>query len=82
MGLIKGMIHGVVSMVMVVLGAIIAGVIKNNVEVFERLSDWTVEVMVGTAGLPVDEEVAAIVIPVGILMGIWVALFELKQATN
>lgn len=82
MGLVKGTVHGVASMVMVVLGAIIAGAVKNNVEVFERLSDWTVELIVGTAGLPVDEEVAAIVIPVGILMGVWVALFELKQATG
>lgn len=82
MGLVKGTIHGVASMVMVVLGAVIAGAIKNNVEVFKRLSDWTVELLVGTAGLPVDEEVAAIVIPVGVLMSIWVVLFELKHATS
>ena len=82
MGVIKGTIHGVASMVMVILGAIIAGAIKNNLEVFERLSDWTVELLVSTAGLPVDEEVAAIAIPVGILMGIWAALFELRQATG
>ena len=48
----------------------------------ERLSELSVQLLVETAQLPVDEGVARIVIPAGLVVGLWVFLFELKQVTK
>lgn len=69
-------------MVVVVLGAILADIIKRNVELFERLSDLTVHLLVETGSPPISNEIASIVIPVGILMFIWVFIYEVKQVTS
>lgn len=82
MSLTKGAIHGVASMVLVVLGAVLANAIKENVGVFEQLSDVTVQLLVDVGNLPITEEVAAIVVPVGVLMGLWVFVYEVKQVTT
>jgi len=82
MGLVKGTVHGLASMIIIVLGAIIAGVVRDHVGIFESLSEGMVTLLVETANLPVSEEVAAIAVPVGILIGVWVALFEFRQAMN
>ena len=82
MSLTKGVIHGVASMVLVVLGAVLANAIKENVGVFEQLSDAMVQLLVDIGNLPIAEEVAAIVVPVGLLMGLWVFVYEVKQVTT
>ena len=82
MSIAKGAVHGVASMVVVVLGAVLANAIKENIEVFALLSDATVRLLVDVGNIPISDEVASIVVPVGILMGLWVFIYEVKQMTN
>lgn len=69
-------------MVILVLGAILTQSIKENIAVFEQLSETTIVLLVENGNLPISEDVAGIVIPVGILMGVWVFLYEVKRATR
>lgn len=82
MSITKGAVHGVASMIVVIVGAVITTTIKENIEVFAFLSDTTVWLLINIGNVPVSEEVAAIVLPVGILMGLWVFTYEVKQMTN
>jgi hypothetical protein len=82
MSIVKGTVHGVASMVILVLGAILTQSIKENITVFEQLSETTIVLLVENGNLPISEDVAGIVIPVGILMGVWVFLYEVKRATR
>jgi len=82
MSLVKGTVHGFASMTLVVLGAVLTDAIRQNVELFEQRSELTVQLLVDVGNIPISEEVASIVIPVGILMGIWVFLYEVKQVTT
>jgi len=82
MSLAKGTIHGIAAMVLVVLGAVLSEAITDNIDVFEGLSDWVVHLLLDVGDLPISEEVASIVVPVGILMGVWVFIYEVKQVTT
>ncbi|MFC7114138.1 hypothetical protein ACFQH2_02945 [Natronoarchaeum sp. GCM10025703] len=79
---IKGTIHGLASMGAIILAGLTNNLLTEHVGVVERLSELSVRLLVETARLPVDEGVARIVIPAGLVVGLWVFLFELKQVTN
>ncbi|SDJ56949.1 hypothetical protein SAMN05216226_105104 [Halovenus aranensis] len=59
MSLVKGTVHGLASMVLVVLGAVLTDTIRQNIELFERLSELTVQLLVDVMNLPISEEVPA-----------------------
>lgn len=82
MSIAKGVVHGVASMIVVILGAVLANAIKENIEVFAVLSDATVRLLVDIGNIPISDEVAGVVVPVGILMGLWVFIYEVKQMAN
>ncbi|WP_010546721.1 hypothetical protein [Natronobacterium lacisalsi] len=79
---IKGMVHGFAAMATLIVGSILTDVVSEHAAVFRELSALSIELLTEVGRLPVDEEVAGIVVPVGILMGIWVFLFELRQVTK
>jgi hypothetical protein len=82
MSITKGTVHGIASMILVVLGAMLADITKQNIKVYEQLSDLSVQLLIDSGNIPISEEVATIVIPVGVLMGIWVFIYEVKEFTN
>lgn len=82
MPILKSTIHAIASMIILVLGAIIADVIKRNVELFDILADATVYLLLSIGNVPVSEEIAGMVLPFGFLMGLWILVYELKTVTK
>lgn len=82
MSLVKATVHGIASIIVVIVGAIIADAIKRNFEVFEMVSDKTIYLATDFANLPISDEIAGVLLPVGLLMGIWVFIYEIKTITS
>ena len=76
---VRGTVHGLAAMGVVIVGAVLTDAIREHFEVFARLGDTTIHLLIDVAQLPVSEEIAGIVVPVGILMGIWVFAYELRR---
>jgi hypothetical protein len=55
-----------------VLGSIITKAVREQIDVYDTLAETTTTLLVDTANLPVDEEVAPVLISVGILIFLWV----------
>ncbi|MES3161522.1 MAG: hypothetical protein PPP55_08140 [Halorubrum sp.] len=79
---IRGAIHGTAAMVTLIVGAMLTTAIREHVEPFAELSATTTRLLVDVARLPVSEEVAGIVVPVGVLMGVWVFAYELQRLSR
>mgnify|MGYP005852176507 CR=1 FL=1 len=79
---IRGAIHGTAAMVTLIVGSILTATVREHVEVFAELSATTTRLIVDVAELPVSEEVAGIVVPVGVLMGAWVFAYELQRLSR
>lgn len=79
---VKGTVHGLASMGAIILAGLVNELLTEHVEVIELLSNLSVALVVETARVPMGEEVARIVIPTGLVMGLWVFLYELKQVTG
>jgi len=69
-------------MVTLIVGSILTATVREHVEVFAELSATTTRLIVDVAELPVSEEVAGIVVPVGVLMGAWVFAYELQRLSR
>jgi hypothetical protein len=76
---VRGTVHGIGAMVMLVVGSVLTSVVREHLAVFASLSRTTRRLLVDLAGLPMSEDVAEVVLPVGVLMGIWVFAYELRQ---
>lgn len=81
MPVVKATIHSVASMGAIVLTAVLNQIVTEELSIFQRLSELSVDVLIDTAGLPMSEEVAQITVPTGLLVGAWIALFELRELT-
>lgn len=79
---IRGIVHGIAAMVVLIVGSVLTGVIREEYEVFAQLSAMTAHYLIEVAGIPVSEEIASVVVPVGVLMGIWVFAFELQRLSR
>lgn len=69
-------------MVALVVGSILTSAIRGEYEVFAQLSATTVHYLIDVAGVPVSEEIASVIVPVGVLMGIWVFAYELQRLSR
>jgi hypothetical protein len=76
---VRGTIHGVAAMVTLVVGSMLTNTIRAEFELFAQLAATTTRLLVDVANLPISEEVAEVVVPVGALMGIWVFAYELQR---
>lgn len=76
---VRGTIHGVAAMVTLVVGSVLTNTIRAEFEVFARVAATTTRLLVDVAKLPISEEIAEVVVPVGVLMGIWVFAYELQR---
>ena len=76
---IRGTIHGVAAMVTLVVGSMLTNTIREEYELFARVAATTTHLLVDVAALPVSREVAEVVVPVGVLMGVWVFAYELQR---
>ncbi|MFC5279990.1 hypothetical protein ACFPM1_14665 [Halorubrum rubrum] len=76
---VRGTIHGVAAMVTLVVGSVLTNTIRAEFELFAQLAATTTRLLVDVAGLPISEEVAEVVVPVGVLMGVWVFAYELQR---
>ncbi|WP_206662523.1 hypothetical protein [Halorubrum sp. BOL3-1] len=79
---IRGVVHGTAAMIVLVIGSILTSAIREEYEVFAQLSATTVYYLIEVAGVPIPEEIATVVIPVGVLMGIWVFAYELQRISR
>ena len=79
---IRGTIHGLGAMLVLIVGSVLTNAIREHIEVFDRLADTTIHLLINIAELPISEEIAGIVVPVGVLMGIWVFAYELRRVTK
>lgn len=79
---IRGVIHGTAAMIVLVIGSIVTSAIREEYEVFAQLSETTVYYLIEVAGVPIPEEIATVVVPVGVLMGIWVFAYELQRISR
>jgi len=76
---VRGTVHGVGAMGTIILGGVITQTVKAKFAIVERVSDLTTTILIDMAQLPIAEEVASIIIPVGILMFVWVFMYELRK---
>jgi hypothetical protein len=76
---VRGTIHGVAAMVTLVVGSMLTNTIRAEFELFAQLAATTTRLLVDVANLPISEEVAEVVVPVGVLMGVWVFAYELQR---
>ncbi|GAA0522655.1 hypothetical protein SAMN04488066_105125 [Halorubrum aquaticum] len=76
---IRGTIHGTAAMVTLVVGSVLTNTIQEEFEMFAQLATTTTRLLIDVAELPISEEVAEVVVPVGVLMGIWVFAYELQR---
>ncbi len=79
---IQGIIHGVASMLLLIIGSVMTDTILNKYEVFVEFSSAVSHLLLDTLGVPVSEEIAGVVLPVGILMFIWVFIYELRRIST
>ena len=79
---IRGTVHGVAAMVMLVVGSMLTNTIRAEYELFAQLAATTTHLLVDVAELPVSREIAEVVVPVGVLMGIWVFAYELQRLSG
>lgn len=79
---IRGVIHGTAAMVTLIVGSILTATIREHVEVFAELSATTTRLLIDVAELPLSEEIAEIIVPVGVLMGVWVFAYELQRISR
>ena len=79
---IRGTIHGVAAMVMLVVGSILTNTIREEYELFERVAAMTTHLLVDVVELPVSREIAEVVVPLGVLMGVWVFAYELQRLSR
>jgi hypothetical protein len=76
---VRGLVHGFAAVCCVVLGSIITEIVREQFDLYDTLAETTKTLLVDTANIPMDEEVAPILISVGILMFLWVFFYELRQ---
>ena len=79
---IRGAIHGTAAMVVLVVGSMLTNAIREEYEVFAQLSATTTHYLIDVAGIPVSEEIASVVVPVGVLMGVWVFAYEVQRLSR
>ncbi|WP_186313389.1 hypothetical protein [Halorubrum salsamenti] len=79
---IRGTVHGVASMVTLVVGSMLTNTIREEYELFAQVAATTTHLLIDVAELPVSREVAEVVVPVGVLMGIWVFAYELQRLSR
>ena len=79
---IRGTIHGVAAMVTLVVGSMLTNTVRAEYELFAQLAATTAHLLVDVANLPVSREIAEVVVPVGVLMGIWVFAYELQRLSR
>ena len=76
---IRGTIHGFAAMVTLVVGSMLTNTIRAEFELFARIAATTRHLLIDVAELPVSREIAEVVVPVGVLMGVWVFAYELQR---
>ncbi len=76
---IRGTVHGVAAMVTLVVGSMLTDAIREEYELFAQIAATTTHLLIDVAELPVSREIAAVVVPVGVLMGVWVFAYELQR---
>jgi hypothetical protein len=69
-------------MVTLVVGSILTNLIREEFAPFERVAAASSRLPVDVADLPMSREVAEVVVPVGILMGVWVFVYELQRPSR
>ncbi len=79
---IRGTIHGVAAMVMLVVGSMLTNTIREEYELFAQMAATTTHLLVDVAELPVSREIAEVVVPLGVLMGVWVFAYELQRLSR
>lgn len=79
---IRGTIHGVAAMVMLVVGSMLTNAIREEYELFAQMAATTTHLLVDVAELPVSREIAEVVVPLGVLMGAWVFAYELQRLSR
>jgi len=79
---VKATVHSIATMVSLIVGSILTASIREHIEVFKQLSQFTSRLLIDIFRLPISEEIAGIVIPVGILMAIWVLVYELRYISQ
>lgn len=79
---VRGTVHGIAAMVTLVVGSVVTNTIREEFTVFERVAATTTRLLVDVAELPISEEIAEVVVPVGVLMGIWVFAYELQRLSR
>ncbi|WP_198664719.1 hypothetical protein [Halorubrum sp. 48-1-W] len=79
---VRGTVHGIAAMVTLVVGSVLTNTIREEFAVFERVAVTTTRLLVDVAELPISEEIAAVVVPVGVLMGVWVFAYELQRLSR
>ena len=76
---VRGAVHGVAAMVLLVVGSVLTNAIQKQFEIFARLANITTHILIRVVDLPVSEEIASAAIPVGVLMSLWVFAYELRR---
>lgn len=79
---VRGTVHGIAAMVTLVVGSVLTDTIREEFAVFERVAVTTTRLLVDVAELPISEEIAEVVVPVGVLMGAWVFAYELQRLSR
>jgi len=65
--------------VTLVVGSMLTDAIREEYELFAQIAATTTHLLIDVAELPVSREIAAVVVPVGVLMGVWVFAYELQR---
>ncbi|WP_206731716.1 hypothetical protein [Halorubrum amylolyticum] len=79
---IRGTVHGVAAMMTLVVGSILTNTIREEYELFAQIVATTTHLLVDVAELPVSREIAEVIVPVGVLMGVWVFAYELQRLSR
>lgn len=79
---IDGIIHGIAAMAMVVISGLLTEYVRAEFEVLAELTEMTVFLLTDVGDLTISEDVAALVAPLGVLMGAWAFLYAMKRHTG
>lgn len=78
MSVIRHSLHGVAIIAFVIVNGMLESFLTEQLALLEAISELATYLLIAELGLPIERQVAAIAVPVGLLSAIWLLLWEVK----
>lgn len=78
MSVVRHTLHGVAVIAFVIVNGMLESVLTEQLALFQMISEVATYFLIAEMGLPIERQVAAIAVPVGLLSAMWLLLWEVK----